>query len=138
MVQIKRSLLDSPNTNSELLKEIRKYEKEVDDIETWNDLSFGHRYFVNFLGLIDIPGLYSGYFICCQCEGFHYWTIFAPIDLVEEIENNFMDHLDVSFYPLGYDTDGFPKFQVRYEKWEGKKPNNIFALKYGKNEKISL
>ena len=67
MVQIKRSLFDSPNTNSELLKEIRKYEKEVDEL-----------------------------------------------------------------------MKKFPKFQVRYEKWKGKKHNNIFARKYGRNTKMSL
>lgn len=146
MVQMKlRSLLDSPNTNSELLKEIRKYEKEVDDIQlrhlledidTWDSLSFGYRYFVIFLGLIDIPGLYSGYFINCQCGGGHYWTFFAPIDLVEEIEENFRDNLDVSFYALGYDTGGFPKFQVVYEKSD--KFHNIFGDKNSKNKKISL
>ena len=138
MVQIKRSLLDSPNTNSKLLKEIRKYKKEVGDTDTWERTQYGYRYFVILLGLIDIPGLSSGYFINCQCGGGHYWTFFAPIDLVEEIEENFRDNLDVSFYALGYDTDGFPKFQVRYEKWKGKKHNNIFARKYGKNTKISL
>ena len=136
MVQIKRSLLDSPNTNSELLKEIRKYKKEVGDTDTWERTQYGYRYFVILLGLIDIPGLYSGYFINCQGDDNHYWTFFAPIDLVEEIEENFRDNLDVSFYALGYDTSGFPKFQVVYEK--SNKFHNIFGDKNSKNKKISL
>ena len=136
MVQIKRSLLDSPNTNSELLKEIRKYKKEIGDTDTWERTNYGYRYFVILLGLIDIPGLYSGYFINCQCDGGHYWTFFAPIDLVEEIEENFRDDLDVSFYALGYDTSGFPKFQVVYEKSD--QFHNIFGNKNSKNKKISL
>ena len=111
----------------------------IGPVYTWHKTRHRVRYLVLKLGLFDVPGLYSGYLINCQSQDpTNYWVFYAPIDLVEDIEENFRDNLDVSFYALGYDTGGFPKFQVMYEKTGGNYHNNIFARKYGKNTKISL
>ena len=131
MVQMKsRSLLDSPNTNSELLEKIGGYyQMGIGPVHTWHETRYRVRYLVLKIGLFDSSGLYSGYLINCRSEDpTNYWVFYAPIDLVEEIEENYRDYLTVYFYALGFDQDGFPKFQVIYDK-SGNNKQNIFSGK---------
>lgn len=120
MVQKKYSLSDSPNTNDDLRSDIFAYQSTRDGwpVDVWRYVQTGIKYRLLKISDLKIPELkYSGYVlhfvaVATAC----YYTCHAPIQFVEEVEDNYMDHLSVFFHAYGFDVNGFPLFTISYEK----------------------
>ena len=120
MVQKKYSLSDSPNTNDDLRTILFRFQsaREGWPVDVWRYLQTGTRYRLLKLSNLKISELqYSGYVLhFISVETSSYYTCHAPIQFVEDVEDNYMDHLSVFFQSNGFDVNGFPSFTISYEK----------------------